>query len=81
MDIRELAKKMSTYECHYEAAEVVDQETLQKVGNRANLFSYHQSKYSIFEYTVLFRTVIDIHFFSIRSLTFYFSIPIISIRL
>ena len=27
------------------------------------------------------RTVIDIHFFSIRSLTFYFSIPIISIRL
>ena len=26
------------------------------------------------------RTVIDIHFFSIRSLTFYFSIPIISIR-
>ena len=26
------------------------------------------------------RAVIDIHFFSIRSLTFYFSIPIISIR-
>ena len=26
------------------------------------------------------RTVIDIHFLSIRSLTFYFSIPIISIR-
>ena len=29
----------------------------------------------------IIRTVIDIHFFSIRSLTFYFSIPIISIRL
>ena len=29
---------------------------------------------------IIIRTVIDIHFFSIRSLTFYLSIPIISIR-
>ena len=33
------------------------------------------------EKDIFVRTVIDIHFFSIRSLTFYFSIPIISIRL
>ena len=29
---------------------------------------------------VTIRTVIDIHFFSIRSLTFYYTIPIILIR-
>ena len=32
------------------------------------------------DYCAALRTVIDIHFFSILSLTFYFSIPIISIR-
>ena len=39
------------------------------------MFYYHyQNKW------VLFRAVIDIQFFSIRSLTFYFPIPIISMR-
>ena len=43
-------------------------------------FEFEESQLPQFWKQFPVRTVIDIHFFSIRSLTFYFSIPIISIQ-
>ena len=53
------------------------------ISNKASFLSMHKQHKDapiIAKIMVQTRTVIDIHFFSIRSLTFYFSIPIISIR-